>query len=281
MKIKKILNNNVCVVEINGVEQVVMGRGLAYQKRAGDSFDDALVDKTFTLNQEANNMLQELIVDVPIEHIALVDEFITYAKMHIAKKMNDLIYISLIDHISTAIRRYEEGVVVKNGLLWEVKRFYKDEFELGLQALEIIALQTGNTLPEDEAAFIALHLVNSQLVHAKNEKTSMIQITEIIQELSSIVKYTFNIEFDEDSVYFYRFITHLKFFAERVLNQDSQENIEAEGLLDLIKVKYVDAYLCVLKIQKFIEESYDYSISPEEILYLTIHIERITSVSKK
>lgn len=281
MEIKKILNNNVCVVETNGVEQVVMGRGLAYQKRVGDFFDDALVDKTFTLNQEANSMLQELIVDVPIEHITLVDEFITYAKMHIAKKMNDLIYISLIDHISTAIRRYEEGVVVKNGLLWEVKRFYKDEFELGLQALEIIALQTGNTLPEDEAAFIALHLVNSQLVHAKNEKTSMIQITEIIQELSSIVKYTFNIEFDEDSVYFYRFITHLKFFAERVLNQDSQENIEAEGLLDLIKVKYVDAYLCVLKIQKFIEESYDYSISPEEVLYLTIHIERITSVSKK
>lgn len=49
MKIAKILNNNVVVVQDErGREQVVMGRGLAFQKRVGEALDtvrDAPRDK--------------------------------------------------------------------------------------------------------------------------------------------------------------------------------------------------------------------------------------------
>jgi beta-glucoside operon transcriptional antiterminator len=42
MKIAKILNNNVVVVQDErGREQVVMGRGLAFQKRVGEALDTA------------------------------------------------------------------------------------------------------------------------------------------------------------------------------------------------------------------------------------------------
>ena len=45
MKIAKILNNNVAVVlGDNGKEQVVMGRGLAFQKRVGDELDAVVVE---------------------------------------------------------------------------------------------------------------------------------------------------------------------------------------------------------------------------------------------
>ncbi|WP_275268720.1 CAT RNA binding domain-containing protein, partial [Pantoea ananatis] len=40
MKIAKIVNNNVVVVlDEHGREQVVMGRGLAFQKRVGEELD--------------------------------------------------------------------------------------------------------------------------------------------------------------------------------------------------------------------------------------------------
>ena len=279
MVIEKILNNNVVVINENGNEKVVMGRGLAFQKKVGDSFDKEIIDKVFTLTQEANGKFQELIVNVPIEHVVLVDEFITYAKMHIAHQMDDLIYISLIDHISTAITRFEEGITIQNALLWDIKRFYKDEFRLGKKALEIINDRTGLELPMDEAGFIALHLVNSQLKLDTHKSHDMFEITQIMQEISSIVKYTFNIEFDEDSVYFYRFITHLKFFAERLVKREILDNQEDGSLLELIRVKYVDAYQCVMKIVAYIDKQYDYLLSSEEILYLTIHIERIISMS--
>ncbi len=58
MVIEKVLNNNVVVVRENDVEKIVMGRGLAFQK-AGDEFDEDLIDKTFILtNQKAANKFQ-------------------------------------------------------------------------------------------------------------------------------------------------------------------------------------------------------------------------------
>lgn len=42
MIIQKILNNNVVIVEMNGEETVVMGKGLAFGKKVGQSFDEQL-----------------------------------------------------------------------------------------------------------------------------------------------------------------------------------------------------------------------------------------------
>ncbi len=46
MQIAKVLNNNVVVVlDEHRREQVVMGRGLAFQKRPGDVLDDSKIEK--------------------------------------------------------------------------------------------------------------------------------------------------------------------------------------------------------------------------------------------
>ena len=37
-----------------------------------------------------------------------------------------------------------------------------------------------------------------------------------MKEILKMVKYHFNIEFDEESINYYRFITHLKFFTQRL-----------------------------------------------------------------
>ena len=100
-----------------------------------------------------------------------------------------------------------------------------------------------------------------------------------MQEISNIVKYYFGISFDEESVYYYRFITHLKFFSERLINEKAYKGEEDDGLLDVIKVKYKNSYECVEKISRFIEEQYNYVLANEEKLYLTIHIEKIVSRS--
>ena len=52
--------------------------------------------------------------------------------------------------------------------------------------------------------------------------------------------------------------------------QDDQDE-----LLDAIKRKYVNSYNCVIKIKEFVKNRYSYVLSEDEMLYLTIHIERI------
>lgn len=280
MVIEKILNNNVVVVKENNVEKIVMGRGLAFQKKVGDEFDEEKVDKVFALtNQDAVNKFQELIVDIPIEHVELAEEIISYAKTKLGKKLNEMVYISLVDHVYTSIVRFLDGVTVKNALLWDIRRFYPEEFFVGTKALDMIEEKFKVRLPEDEAGFIALHLVNAEM--DEESMQNMYEITKVMQEISNIVKYKFNIEFDEDSVYYYRFITHLKFFAQRLVSNQTYQDENDDDLLDVIKMKYRNSYDCVSKVADFIYKKYDYILSNEEKLYLTIHIERVIYKTEK
>ncbi|RDY26224.1 PRD domain-containing protein [Romboutsia weinsteinii] len=279
MVIEKILNNNVIITtDENNKEIVVMGRGLAYKKRTGDYIPKDKVDKVFKLSDpNISDKFKELIADIPIKYMELSDEIILQAKEKLGKRLNDSIYISLTDHMHTAIERAREGVNVKNALLWDIKRFYKNEFKIGIQALDYIEEKFEIRLPDDEAGFIAIHIVNAQM--DQNIKI-IYEITQIIQEITNVVKYYYGISFDEDSVYYYRFITHLKYFAERLVSNKSHEDNE-DDLLDVIKIKYKNAYNCIEKVDKFINKKYNYDLTDEEKLYLTIHVERVVSKSIK
>ncbi len=48
-----------------------------------------------------------------MKYMELSDEIILYAKEKLGKRLNDSIYISLTDHMYTAIERAREGVNVK------------------------------------------------------------------------------------------------------------------------------------------------------------------------
>lgn len=279
MVIEKILNNNVIITtDENNKEIVVMGRGLAYKKRIGDHIPKDKVDKIFKLSdQNMSDKFKELISDIPMKYMELSDEIIQQAKDKLGKRLNDSIYISLTDHMYTTIKRYHEGVTVKNALLWDIKRFYKNEFKIGLEALDYIEEKFEIRLSDDEAGFIALHIVNAQM--DRNIKI-IYEITQIMQEITNVIKYHYKIVFDEDSVYYYRFITHLKYFAERLISNKSHENNE-DDLLDVIKVKYKNAYHCIEKVDEFINKKYNYDLTDEEKLYLTIHVERVVSKSIK
>ncbi|WP_039312233.1 BglG family transcription antiterminator LicT [Clostridium baratii] len=278
MRIEKILNNNVVTsINDNNEEIIVMGRGIAFKKRVKDIIVEKNIEKIFTLsNPNINNKFIELISSIPLEYTVISEKIIGHAKEKTGKKFNESIYISLTDHIYNAIERHRQGIVVTNGLSWETKRLYSEEYELGLEALEIIRKEFDIYLAEDEAAFIALHFVNANL---NEEMPMLIEITKLIQEILNIVKYNFNIEFDLESLAYYRFITHLKFFAQRFLNNKINESDEENDLFYIIKDKYNEAYKCVMKIQKFILEKYKYGLSQEEMLYLIIHIQKL--ISKK
>ena len=281
MKIFKALNNNVAVVlDEDGQEKIVMGRGICFKKRAGDDLNPEAIDKTFFLSgTEAHNKFQVLIQDVPMEHIAIGEEIISEAKTSLGKKLNDMVYISLIDHVHTSIVRFLDGVTVKNVLLWDIRRFYKDEYQIGLWALNLVEEKCKVRLPEDEAGFIALHLANAQM--DDDTMHNMYEITRIMQEVVNIVKYFFKIEFDEDDVYYYRFVTHLKFFAKRLIEHTAYEEDSSDGLWEVIREKYPEAFRCTEKITQFIAGKYEYDLSKEEQLYLTIHIERVMNKTKK
>lgn len=275
MIIHKILNNNVVVtLNENSKEQVIMGKGIAFKKKVGDLVLDNQVDQIFYLTNSATALkFQELLEEVSTEVIEISYEITKYAKKNMQKKLNDTLFISLVDHLNATLQRKEHGIEIKNFLLWDIKRFFSKEFQIACKAVQLLEKNFSVEISEDEAGFIALHLVNSEWDERIND---MYGLTKMIQEINSIIKYHFKISFDEESVYFYRFITHLKFFVYRLLNGNNHcIDEEDEELYGLITKKYINASNCVEKIEIFLFERYDYTISKEEKIYLIIHIEGI------
>lgn len=281
MQIVKILNNNAAVVlDAKEQETIVMGRGICFQKRTGDRLLEEQVDKIFSLStKEASSKFQALVKDVPMEHMALGEKIVKEAELRLNKKLNDMIYISLIDHVYTSIVRFLDGITVKNVLLWDIRRFYREEFKIGEWALRQIAEEFKVELPEDEAGFIALHIANAEM--DEKEMHNMYEITRIIQEILNIVKYFFYVEFDAEDVYYDRFVTHLKFFAKRLVEKHIYDSGENDGFLEVIRVRYGKSFECVEKITDFIFKKYNYKLSGDETLYLVIHIEQAIHRIKK
>ncbi len=58
MQITKILNNNVVVViDDQQREKVVMGRGIGFQKRAGERINSSGIEKEYALSGNDSNLL--------------------------------------------------------------------------------------------------------------------------------------------------------------------------------------------------------------------------------
>lgn len=274
MRIKKVLNNNAVTVMDNNKEIVVMGLGIAFKKRTGEELDEDKIERIFTLcNEEISEKLKKLVSKIPIKYVNICEEIKEYAEDKLGKKLNENIYLTLTDHISFAVLRYNRGMNLKNPMFWEIKRFYREEYSIGLKALEIIKERLDVDLIEDEAASIALHIVNSQL---NEEVPNLVDITNIIQDILNIIKYYFNIDFDEESLSYSRLVTHLKFFAQRILERKQSVDDE-EDLYGIVKTKYPEAYKCCEKIDMYIYKKFDFKLTYEEMTYLIIHIQRVTN----
>ncbi|RSL29885.1 PRD domain-containing protein [Salibacterium salarium] len=278
MEIKKVFNNNVILTENDQhQEMVVMGRGLAFQQRPGDIVDDAKVEKTFILeNHAVSEKLAELLKEIPEQYLAISERIISMAKQELGVKLDDYLYIALTDHLGFALHRHKQGLQLQNALSWEIKKYYRNEFSVALKALDIIYEETGFSLEEDEAASITLHLVNSQMSGEKFE--SIVQVVNIVNDLLSIVKYHFHMEMDENSLNYERFLTHLRFFAWRLIrNETTSYDTGDDFLFNQVKQQYHKAYICSQKMAAYVEKTYDWTISKDEMIYLTVHIHRVAA----
>ncbi|MCR5833301.1 MAG: PRD domain-containing protein [Selenomonadaceae bacterium] len=275
MKIKKVFNNNVILTENeNGREIIAMGKGLAFNRRVGDKIPKSAVEKIYTLSSKSMmEKFQELIAGISSDYLQVSNEVIDYAQNLLECKLNESVYVGLTDHIHMAVYRIRNGVEIRNMLLMEIKKFYEKEYSIGMHAVEIMNQKFKVNLPEDEAGFIAMHIIDAQMgfnVPISNK------IMQMIQEITNVIRMTCKVEFNKDSLSYYRFITHLKFFAKRIFTeQNPPEEIDDEMSL-MVKKKYPRAFQCTEKIADLIERKYHYNVSSDEKFYLTIHIAKIT-----
>ncbi len=238
----------------------------------GEEIDLQRVEKRFALqNPQLVSRLAELLSEIPIEVITTSECIIALARKALPVNLHESLAIGLTDHINFALERQRENIPLRNALLGEIRSFYPREYAVGLSALDIIFQRLNVMLPEDEAGFIALHLINAQL---HSDMPEVIFITRFMQQILDIIKYQLQIDYPLDSLSYNRFITHLKFFAQRMRGKRGVASDDL-SLYDVVRERYPRAYRCVEKIDRHVLKTYDYAMGTEERMFLTIHIERV------
>lgn len=274
MVIDKIINNNiVSAFDETDTEVVVMGRGIGFGIKAGSPIREEQIEKVFRIKSHTlAEQFKELLSNMPLKHARISNDIISYAKGELKLRLNQSIYVTLTDHINFVIERLKLGIHPENALLWEIKRFYPQEYRLGKYGVQLIEKELEVKLPEDEAGFIALHFVNAE--YGTNIKDAL-NFPVLMQEILGIVKKDLEIEFDEESLHYERFATHLKFLLQRVYRKELLTD-EEEELALMVQRKYKREYICSKKIAEYIEMKTGSRISGEEMMYLAIHIRRVT-----
>ncbi|WP_019323207.1 BglG family transcription antiterminator LicT [Streptococcus mutans] len=276
MKIEKVFNNNVVqILGINNEEIIVMGKGLGFQKKPGDEVNQDLIEKRFILQNTDTDMVGELsrvYVDLDSEEIDLVLEIIHQGQEKLGQTFDISLYIALADHLHYTIQRTREGLTLQNPLAWEVRKFYPEEFQLGKDTIELVKEKMTLQLADDEAASIALHFINAQKDGGLLEKNLL--ISKVVSDILEIVRLHFGEVRDEESISYNRFITHVQYFAQRVANSLVQGKNDA-FLYEQVKENYPHAFACTEKIKSYVESAYDFAMSRDEQVYLTIHIQRL------
>lgn len=274
MKIERLFNHNVILTRNEiGEEIVCMGKGLAFQKKVGDEIDSEKIEKEFILkDNNSSAQFQQLLSDIPSEEIELVKEIIEIAEQELEVELVTNTYITLTDHIHYAFSRYKEGIVLPNPLLFETRKFYPKEYKVAKKVLDLIKRDFAITFADDEAGFIALHLVNGRLPNSDME--SVMNATRIVQDILTIISRFFGTIFNEDTLNYQRIVTHLQFFVQRYLRNETHDE-EDPFLYEMIQGKYPEAFSCVRIINDYLINTQKKSIDNSEQVYLTIHIQRV------
>lgn len=274
--IEKVINNNIIsAYEKSGAEVIVMGRGIGFKKKQGEVVPADQISKIFRIKSRTlTEQFKELLANMPLERVRISDEIISHAKDHLKLKLNQSTYVTLTDHINFAIERVSQGIEPQNALLWEIKRFYPQEFQLGIYALELIHDRLGILLPEDEAGFIALHFVNAEY---GTDIRDAVKFPDQMQAIVDIVERDLGILLDESSLHYERFMTHIKFLIQRIYRKELLSSEDRELSL-LMQRKYPREYQCSVKVAEYIMQATGSRLSEEEIMYLSVHIRRVSTI---
>lgn len=269
MRITNILNNSALIAVNDKREEIILvGKGISFQRRQGEEIDPAIADKQFVRNSDVSIKLVELFKHIPEEYFEMTNVIVRYAKKKLKGELDKSIYLNLFDHINSAVMRYKEGILLRFGMLEEMRLLYSEEYKVAEWALEYINVTLNIELSEDECGFIGTHIIQARV----NQQIPQINtVMKIVKSVSELVKKKYSERFTTDGMLFSRFITHLKYFSVRYLNHD-QIYDNAPLAFSVDQALLIGVQDCLEDIERLMVEKYGDRITEYEKNYLQLHL---------
>lgn len=274
-KIIKVYSNNVVSARQGELEIIAIGAGVGFHKHPGDPVDESKVEKIYTFETKQQKQLHQLMEGVPILYFRISEAIAAKAMEKLKIRLSSQILISLSDHICYAVERKKKGISIPNLMLNEIQALYRQEFKIGLWALKLIEVNTGVVLDQNEAGYIAMHIVNAT-IGGSAEYSQISRILRFIKDIQRIVEDTYGIEMDEKNLNHARFVTHLKFLGQHIFSNTKNDPKDKLNELYVFFSKRDDRInACIEAIAEMVREKYQYELQENEKVYLMIHISKM------
>ncbi len=270
--IKKSLNNSMLLVDNDQREMILFGKGIGFGAKPGTNIDLAQVEKVFLpLSDLKSRHFLSLTDTIPAAFFDISHEILILARRLCGDKLNSVLLFTLAEHLHFAVERCRSGQRILNKLSWEVKRYYPQEYSVGLQARAQVNEKFEVELPEEEAVNIAFHLINAS---SQDDDSTAHQQVELVNRIADIVRYKLGKSIDTQSVNYMRFITHLRYFAERVLAGKIALTETDDFYQELMRHR-PDAMTVAWAIRDYVQDKYQLTLPKDELTWLSIHISRL------
>lgn len=103
---------------------------------------------------------------------------------------------------------------------------------MGEYAVQLMSRKLKVEVPLDEAGNIAFHFINAQYDNPSNSQNLI--IAHAVSAVLDIVKYTLGLTYNEDSLSYSRYVTHIRLFVQRLVSHNQLPEDTSPLLYDQI-----------------------------------------------
>lgn len=180
--IKNFNNNAALVRDQTGVEWVVVGSGVGFGKKAGDTVDEDRINRRFVA-VEKNLKMVDSVSDMDRRTLSLTTKVINLVTDQLQIKFSDYQFIVLASHIDLILKgldgqiQYREGVVC-----WGLSKLFPHEFAVAKQVTKLISENSKFPVPIGEVSYLTYRFVDANSERVRLGQT--FKNTKFINEFS-------------------------------------------------------------------------------------------------
>ena len=269
-RIAKTLNHNsfIGVEEESNQEYLVMGKGIAFGKKAGQCMQpdgDARVYSLTEITERGN--AKNIVKEVSPVSLELASAVLDQAEKEFGKIDRSIVF-PMADHLDFAIRRIQNGEQISNPLTDDIRVMFYKEYKVASCIQELLKEKLQLEIDEHEIGYIALH-VHAAIVD-ENVSQAM-EIARTVRECISLVEKETGNSIDVMSLGYNRLMNHVRYMVARAIHGEKLKM----NLNEYMSVKFPEAFMAAERICRQMEKSLKLPIPDIEIGYLAMHLERM------
>lgn len=277
MVILRVFNNNVVLARDEiGREAILTGRGLGFQRRAGQEVDASLIARRYVPADNAESVA-EVIAGIPLERLALIERVFRRAARELGTGVPSSTVVAVVDHVNQAMERVRQGLVMDYPLRAEAAHLHPEELRLAEAMVEELNAAQEVQLPAGEAVALALHLFTAA-VGARSAQEATRQ-SRLIAQVMELLSGAYGDSFDAGSVDAARFAVHLRYFLVRARTAVQIQDSTASLVTRALRAGNPGAYRVALRIRDLLELRLGTSVTDDETAYLALHVARLAAAS--